>query len=105
MVSVGLKPLIDGKVETEKRKRYRFRHNASKVKRGRRKNHSEEDVNEAAIRTAAHSILLCSICCSLSFDAAIRTANKMRCGAPGVVRQRLETSNCISASDRLARGQ
>jgi hypothetical protein len=38
----------------EKRKRYRFQRDASKVKRGRRKNHSKEDVNEAAVRTAAH---------------------------------------------------
>ena len=38
----------------EKRKRYRLQHDASKVKRGRRKNHSKEDVNEAAVRTAAH---------------------------------------------------
>ena len=55
MVSVGLKPLIDGKVETEKRKRYRFQHDAGKVKRGRGKDHGEEDVNEAAVRTAAHA--------------------------------------------------
>ena len=52
----GLERLLERPDErhAEKRKRYRFQHDASKVKRGRHENHSEEDVNEAATTSAAH---------------------------------------------------
>ena len=52
----GLERLLQRPDErhAEKRERYRFQHDAGKVKSGRRKDHGKEDVNKAAVRTAAH---------------------------------------------------
>jgi len=103
----GLERLLErpDKRHAEKRKRYGFQHDGQGKERQTQEPRQRGREQSRRSYRRSRSILPCPICCALRLDAAIRQANQVRCAAPGVVRQRLEASNRIGASDRLARGQ